>query len=398
MLKKIAISLIFFSILFLGSLSFVPGLSIRNIVSVLLFFYLIPNLKKVSFDCCELLYVIYVLVLLVCNILNGNVLEYSFIQNFVSYHLVCLVVISTVPMLITSKDEFLFVTHLFVVIYIINFVLTYLQYNNEALGWDIVRLIYPKGDVGMENFESYEDFSGIAVVQGLTDFVVLNGYFVVTFLPIVSYQFLKNCWQSLMGIFVLLLGIMGLYMIQQRTAFYLGVLYAVFLLFYKFKREFYYVPVILIILALILPNLELSYFDMGRLLIDDYTFSDDRLNLFNLFYAYSLEDNFLLGGEDNRYWLSSLGHNTIFSSLLRGGIFTMFVYTITFIVILFFCMKFFFRSLLNSNIFTLVYSSSCCIFLIVSFTHSLGIQHGAIMFWLLYVLMKHSLTIETKKL
>lgn len=397
LLKKLAIGFILFSILFLGSIGLAPGISIRNIVLVLLSIYVLFNIKDVTVGWSEKLYFIYIAVLIFCNILNGQVFEFHFIQNIVSYHFACVVLILFFSLLIKENSDLSFITYLMIMFYLINFVLTCLQYYNLLIGWDIAIFLHPASVEKLSNVEMLNDLKGISVVPGILGFSVTNGYFIASFLPVASYMMLNGGIRRYVGLFLLLIGLVGLFMVQQRSAFVLGVVYSIVATTYSFRKEFYIFPIFFIILMLIVLNwdsLGRESFDMGRLVIDDYTLSDDRLNVLNLFEVYMLEDNFLLGGERREYWLITLGHNTIFSALLKGGVITMLVYVIIFLVIVFSCMCTISLSVKRRKILAFVYGFSCCIYIGVSFTHSSGIQSGAIMFWLSYVLMKKSYFIE----
>lgn len=397
LLKKLAIGFILFSILFLGSIGLAPGISIRNIVLVLLSIYVLFNIKDVTIGWSEKLYFIYIAVLIFCNILNGQALEFHFIQNIVSYHFACVVLILFIPLSIKDKSDLSFITLLMIIFFLINFVLTCLQYYNHPIGWDIARFLYPTFDVKISNIEILNDLKGVSVAHGILGFSVTNGYFIASFLPVVSYLMLKGGIRRYIGLFLLLVGLVGLFMVQQRSAFALGVIYSIMAIIFMFRKEFYLFPIFLVILMFIVLNLgslEHGSFDMGRLVIDDYTMFDDRLNVLNLFDIYMLEDNFLFGGERREFWLLTLGHNTIFSALLRGGVITMVVYIIVFFVILFDCIYIILSSVKRGNVLAFVYGVSCCIYVGVSFTHSTGIQSGAIMFWLSYVLMKKIYFIE----
>ena len=118
MLKKIFLSLILFSILFLGSVGLAPGISIRNIVLVLLSVYVLFNIKDVTIGWSEKLYFIYIAVLIFCNILNGQALEFHFIQNIGSYHFACVVLVLFFSLLVKENSDLSFITHLIIIFYI----------------------------------------------------------------------------------------------------------------------------------------------------------------------------------------------------------------------------------------------------------------------------------------
>lgn len=404
MTKKILFALTLFSILFLGSISILPGLTIRNISVVGLLLYALLNAKEVSFNTDEKSYLVFITVLLLCNILNGQIASFGFVQNFVVYHLACVVIIMTIPLFVKNLRDLSFVTKLLIAFYIINVIVSYWQFFNNPLGWDLAYLITPGFEDNIEErmhyLEDLDDLSSYAITPGINGFVVTNGYFVATFLPVVSCMALNRGSRSFWGLVVLAVGVFGLYMIQQRSAFFLGVLYVFIALCYRMKSDWLTTSILLLAAVVVVTyfGTEFMQMDLGRLVLDDVA-TDDRFNLLHFFYEFMNEPTFILGGEDDPYWLSTLGHNTIFSSLLQGGIMSMLAYIVAFIIIVKRCLQLIFISYKNGFINTFVYSVACIIFIAISLTHSLGIQSGAIMFWLCYVLMiqAHSFEVGNRR-
>ncbi len=393
-MRNIIIIILLFSILFLGSITLLPGLTIRNIAVVCLLLYAVRDFRKISLDIAEKAYLLFIITLLLCNILNGNIATFSFIQSFVSYHLVCLVIIMFFPLIIKTNRDLLFITKILIVFYVVNVFVTYLQFINVPIGWDLAYLITPGFEDAIDDrmvyLESLDDLTSIAVTPGIIGFVVTNGYFVASFLPIVSYMFLSNRIKHFcLGLILIGIGLAGLFMIQQRAAFLMGVLCVLILLSVKAKRD-WMLPLIMGIILLFVAYPYLETIDMGRLVFDDVA-NDNRTNLLEFFFAYFDEEKFWLGGETDPLWLSSLGHNTIFSALLQGGIFSMIVYIVVLTIICIECFVNLYKSEKTNNIYTFVYALSCCLFVGVSLTHSMGIQSGAVMFWIPYVLMKQSM-------
>lgn len=392
-MRKIVIAILLFSILFLGSINLIPGISIRNIAIVCLFLYLVVHYRKISFDIAEKSYLFFVVVLLLCSILNGNIASFDFARTFISYHLACLVIIASLPVIIKSSSDIFFVTKILFVFFIVNVFATYLQFINAPIGWDIADIITP-GFVNTVNEEFgyldiLDDLTSYALAPGINGFVVTNGYFVASFLPIAAQKFVSNNIKDICVGFVLIgIGIVGLYMIQQRAAFFLGILCVLIMFSFRAKRDWLITPTLGIILLFILyPYLDTI--DMGRLVYEDIAM-DNRTHLLDFFFAYFDEEKFWLGGETYDYWVGTLGHNTIFNALLQGGIVTMLVYVIVLIITSFQCVKALYKSVKNNEMYAFVYALSCCMFIGVSLTHSMGIQSGAVMFWIPYILMKLS--------
>lgn len=239
-----------------------------------------------------------------------------------------------------------------------------------------------------------------SIVSGITGFVVANGYFTTTLLPIVSKDILsvnRSKKAKYTSIVLLIIGGITIFMIQQRMAFALFLLYIFSLGLLKQNR--------LILLFTIIFSLTIYTFgptnydiDMGRLVTDNIS-QDSRMNQFNNFIYFFNSEYFLWGADlDISSIGNSMGHNTLMDSLRRGGFFTFVIYSILFFLILVKCIINATIAYRNNFSFTLATSISCIIFLVYSFTHSTGIQSGAINFWLTYSLMGLSILYEKNRM
>lgn len=399
-IKSILLCFCIFSILFLGGIG-IGIFSIRNICAIILLFYILRHINRVEFDICQRLYIVYLLVLVVVNFVSGRIFEYEFIQNLLTNHFVCIILFSSIPLLFASKRELRIVLVFLTCVFLFNGFVSVLQFCNHVLGWKIALFFTPGISTYLDQAEYYmqnsDNFLSRSIVSGITGFVVANGYFCAMLLPIISRDLLcGGCsfGRKIIGILFLLLGGICIFMIQQRTAFAIFLLYIFVIFLFRFRVHslFLFVFAFMIVSSVDIPlNL-----DMGRLVSDGIS-DDSRMNQLTNFINFYYTDDFLLGADlSNADIGNSLGHNTLLDALRRGGCFTFVVYLFVFFVISVMILRILIRSYRLHYKYTLVFSISCILFLLYSFTHSTGIQSGAIYFWLMYALMLISRKYEEK--
>lgn len=398
--KNALLLFVIFSILFLGAIQIGP-ISIRNLCALgLLYPILIGNGIKTDIN--VRCYFIYLVFLIASNIFSGQILGNDFLKNFFSGHFVCIIIVLAIPLLIKTKEQLESVVLLCVCCYIFNSIISILQFYNVKLGWSIGLLINPGALKFMNMAEYYmngaDNFLNRSIVYGLTGFVVQNGYFSTVFLPIATntlFVCTGNKRNMLFAYFILFLGIVTIYMIQQRMAFALLILFLLSLIYLKTGA---FTKTILIGASIVTFALATTTFDldMGRLTTNDIS-SDSRMNQIDNFVDFFNSNNFPLGASlDEKSLGDSLGHNTLLDSLRRGGFLTFIIYIITFFVILINCVRTCFLAYKEKYKYTFAFATSCVIFMLYSFTHSTGIQSGAVYFWFVYSMMVISNSIESE--
>lgn len=399
--KNLFLLLVIFAILFLGAINIGP-ISIRNLCVLGLLFPIVIKNRNIQINICVKCYFIYLLFLIVSNILNGQILGTSFLRSFFSGHFVCIILVLSFPLLIKTTHELKTVVLLCVCCYMCNTIISIFQFYNINLGWSIGLLINPGAIKFMEMAEYYmegaNNFLDRSIVFGLNGFVVQNGYFATVFLPVVTHSlfFCTNSkWRKLFDYLILLLGIVTIFMIQQRMAFALLLLYLISIIYFKTGAS---MKIILIGFSIIVVLLLSDYFtlNMGRLTTQGIGL-DSRMNQVDNFISFFNSNDFILGAFlDNKELGNSLGHNTLMDSLRRGGFLTFVVYCVTFFILTITCIKQYILAYKEQYTYTFAFATSCIIFMCYSFTHSTGIQSGAIYFWFMYSMMLVSYNIENK--
>ena len=405
MLRYIVIIFSFFSILFLGATNIGP-VTIRNICIAGLFVFLLVTRKNISIDICGKIYCIYLAILLLSNIISGQLYNPIFLKNFITNHISSIVLLMAIPLIIKSIIDIKIITGFVVAVHIFNCAISILQFYNVPIGWHIGLAVNPGAISNLDSAEYYiqqsDNFMSRSIVFGITSFVVANGYYLTSFLPITTRHLLfsdAGSKDKIISWCLLVLSAITIFMVQQRMAFFLLLCYIVFVLYMQI-RESLLSKLILLIIAV--ASIGLYTFptdiEVGRLTLDEVG-SDTRMNQTTNIINFMNTDSFIWGADLNdKTLLYSLGHNTLTDALRRGGFILLIFYLPLFIAILCKCI---YTGIVSQKInapYSLAFSVSCVIFLAYSFSHSTGIQSGAVLFWFSYALMISSWKYEKNNL
>ena len=375
-------------VLLFGGGFYIFGISVRLIYVFLFFVYVYYIKAKLFLGKIEKIYVYYLILLLSVSLINQEIFTYAFWQTFINYHIVSIVIVLSLPLLIKTRRRLdMFLSALFV-LYILNTLMSFGEYNNNPIAWGIVKILHPRSSDEIERLSEYlfkdDNVSAKSVVMGLSGHPVDNGYFATVFLPILTYKLgdvrnkLFSCWREFI---VLLSGFCVIFMCQQRTGFALFFVYIFILLMFRYRDNRSLLLILFLVAIISLFSLSFQSFDMGRL--TTVQTSDARLN--QLFYLSQFfnSDDFIFGGNTNKHLFYIMGHNTIMDSLRRGGLFLLLFYIM---LLLYYCCYFFRSLIIEKNIFLIFCALACLIYIAYSFLHSNGIQSGAVFFWFLYSL------------
>lgn len=394
MLRHFVILFSLFSILFLGAINIGP-ISIRNLCVIGFAIFLLFSENKVSMEVCGKLYVLYLMVLLLSNIVNGQIDDLVFLKNFLTNHITSLVLLLTLPVVVKSIKDIRMLIGFVIIIQILNCVVSILQFYNIPIGWNLGLAVNP-GAISLINQAEYylassDNLLSRSLVFGITSFVVANGYYLTVFLPIVSHNLLRdnNDYKRMFfSFFMLVLSGIAVFMVQQRMAFFLLLCYCLLVVYMQVHKSILYKLVILFLFILIASfwSTPIDY-DPGRLTLDNIT-SDSRMNQITNFLNFLNSDDFIWGANLNdTALLYSMGHNTLMDALRRGGFISLIFYIPLFCIVLYRCAYILFIAYRNDLHCSFVLSVSCLIFMIYSFSHSTGLQSGAVLFWFVYALL-----------
>ena len=394
MFRYIVIYICIFSILFLGSINIGP-ISIRNLCIIGLVVYLTINFKTVSLDLCGKLYTIYLATLLICSIISGLVYDIVFYKNFLTNHISSLILLLTIPMIIKSIDDIKTIFGFIISLQLINCLVSILQFYNIPMGWHLGLAINPGAISYLMDAEYYladaDKLLSRSIVFGITSFVVANGYYLATFLPIASNNLLRNDVNfkgKIISLIMLALSGITIFMVQQRMAFFLLICFLILVLFIQMRKSLLYKLIFTIIFIVIAGLYSGSFdYDLGRLTVDDLH-SDSRMSQITNFLTFLNSDGFIWGTDLNdKALLYSLGHNTLMDALRRGGFISFLLYLPLFIMVVYKCSCISINAFKINAHYTFTLSIACLLFIAYSFTHSTGLQSGAVLFWFIYALL-----------
>lgn len=397
----LAYFLLNFSMLCGGDLHVLGPFSMRHLCMFFLFCvaFLMRNKTKMEKTALPL-YIGFLIVYVVCNLLNGEFVTQSFLQSLYSYHLPCIALAVGLPALVKDIRHIeLFVWSL-IALYVFDSLLSVLQYYNSGFAWLVATMINSQSEEGMGRTEMYSaaygGVMGYSLVAGAFGFVVTNGYFLATYLPVLTYRINKYGFvNSVFSVLFLLLGGCVIFLTQQRMAFLSFVLVSCYIFWYGMGRKY---RILLILIAIVvLLYYGISNIEMGRLNSD--TNNDTRIKLFEDFFDFISKGYWLFGGAvEFRDTYDKAQHNTFLSAWVLGGILTFVVFVTLYFKILLGNLK----TILSHKSqrffypFTLCFAVASVIFLLYSVTHSAGVQSGSPMFWVVYSMMCISYSLEKR--
>lgn len=337
-----------------------------------------------------------------CNLVNGEFGSEYFVRSLYTYHGPCIALIIGLPAIVKNKEHVKLFVWALIGLYLFDVVLSVLQFMNSSVAWTIALAINKTAEEGMENAEMYTNAAGgligYSVIAGIFGFVVTNGYFLATYLPVVTNKInSRKTKDVIIACILLLVCALAIFLSQQRMAFLSLAIYVLYFMYYGMNRRAR-IPIFVILLFISLAFIDFSSIDMGRLTTshDD----SDRMRLFSDFSTFIGTKDCLFGGAV--HYLQTYGqaqHNTFLSAWVLGGVPTFVTYL------------FFYFSLLKKCIFTtlnlhpfryeyplaICFAISSAIFLIYSITHSAGVQSGSPLFWVVYVMMVISYKYEKEE-
>ena len=393
--------LVVFPLLFLGGFHVVGPLSARMLVAYGLLAYV---LWRGSTDYVPTrgiqMYYVYIIVYVLINLLNLTAFNAAFFKELIAVHFVCCIVTFAFPRLFKSDVSIQSAWIVMAFGFVLDAVVTMMQYNNSPMGWAIGMYINPIDFEEVEArsyFDTASDFRK-SFLAGIMGRATGNGYFIATMLPVMTYFIwdklkLRSLWTFAM---FALAGIC-IYYIQQRMALAVAVAYLFSLILLKKTSPTTKIcasAAAIIVLAFSLDYIQgLDASQMGRLASTEDELRSSTLTVLGEFLSdpakVLLGYNQIDSAEDKTLFLI-LGHNAFTGALRLGGIFLM----LTFVVLFYYLCKTLVEIVLFSrreeDFRTMGLAAGCLCFLLYSQTHSTGVQSGSIMFWVLYMLTLQS--------
>lgn len=390
-----------------GNLHILGPFSARHLSMFMLFIVYFVNGTKVQSGKIKPahlnIYLIFLGVYIVCNVLNGEFLTSVFLQSFYTYHIPCLALVFGLPAIIKNEHDLRIMVKCIIALFLINLILSYLQFNNNSVAWIVASQISSSAEEGIESAELYNNaygsIFGYSIVMGLFGFVVTNGYFIASYLPIATSSIYKGRVNLIIGIIILLFTIYIGYVVQQRMAFIMILLYVFYLVAIKTQKA----RIVLwtgigLVVIFVLQSSFWETLEFGRLTTSQN--NDTRLSIFDDFIDYIGSSESIFGGQvayHEKY--HKYQHNTFTASYTLGGIFTFVTYCILYFKLLITSTRIMRSKTSESktNSYVLSFALSSIVFLGYSLTHTAGVHSGSPMFWLVYSLLFISIEFENNK-
>lgn len=385
LINKIFISAIIFTILFLGNF-FIGPITARNLLGIFLVFYSILKSNMIKVGKIVIAYLLYLGILTICSFMSGVIFTETAIKGF-TYHFISISIILSFPIIFNSKIKIIYACASLTIFYLLNCFISILQFSNVSLAWDISTFLNPQSG---ERYSMFTDVYGEnsemlnhSILTGLFGFVVTNGYFTASLLPLVTAPLIdKNNKDKIFYWIFLCIGLYTIYIIQQRMGFVVGLLYLFTILSIGMKRSAKIYFACFVIIIMVLFGDIFSNIDLGRLTDQNDSY---RTQIWDIFIENLNSEYFLIGGFDlsNEFLGKVLGHNCILDAFRRGGLITMLSYVVTFFIIAIFCFRQIKIAYKDHGCLSFGLWSSALFYMIYSLTHSSGIQSGDPSFWML---------------
>lgn len=393
--------LLAFTVLCGGNFHIIGPLSLRHVSTILLLGLAIVLRKRIyiknwSFP----LYLGYLSVAIFCCMINGDIYTRAFWQSLYTYHLPCIAIALGLPALVKNIDQVKLFVWALIGLYVINSLISFFQYFNFELAWTIATRLSSSAEEGMNKAIMYSESSdsliGYSLVAGVFGFVVTNGYFLATYLPVFTHGIYdKKKIKKLVSIVFFIFAGIAIFITQQRMAFVSFVLFASFFLWFGMDKKWSFIAIFIGLIAI--SYYGINNIEMGRLSTN--TNNDTRIHLFYYFFDF-LDRGYWAFGSSEAYTklYDKAQHNTFLSAWVGGGIPSFLIFTILYFKL--------FRDNMNKILtlkrkkilypYTLSFAVASLIFLLYSLTHSAGVNSGSPMFWIVYTMMCISYNIEHK--
>lgn len=336
------------------------------------------------------IYLLYVVIFLFCSFFNGDLSSgQGHLVSLLVKYWGCFLVFFYTNVYVKTLDDVKVVFNILILIVAFNSVVNLLQFAETPYGLYIYKFF---NNVEQETFLDYMVNSGAeygevtsSIFTGIFASPVMNGYILASLgLFCMYYLFNKSRLIVKVCSFLVLVSVcISIFVVQQRSAFYLFALSLLFISLLSRKR------IILFLIILFSIFYTVSNFDLELMMGRLFNFEDStRDAIYNSAYEY-VKSNFLFGGRINfSREVGYSSHNIIFNSLIYSGV----LGSICIFIILYIMLKNIFYTYLlalrRKNIsIEVLCGMGCAIYNLISFTHNNSLVTGDYLIWLLYILM-----------
>lgn len=397
--KALIVGVIFVLTEFFGSI-FLGGISVRNIVLVLLTIYLCLNHSSILTDFKSAKYlIIYYAFVAFLGLFNG-LYENEGLSLVVGRFLPTIILILFLMNYIKTEKELKSTVYVLLLIFSLDAIATILQGVKNPLGWRIAAFFQTAESLeesqNLFDAHNLDSTVGLSIASGFCGSVVYNGYVLgsmalLVFLP-AYWKF--NAKSVVLSTAMFLLFSMALFYNQQRMAFYVfHAAVATIIISYAYLRKNYILLLFVLFVGVFLFfNIDFSNWndeELGRLAnFDDEIRTKGR----QIFWENFFPDNFLMGNRSKFIELyGRTPHYLPIETLLLGGIigltfFSIFVFSIGYNI---------YQTINKRNVRGFLFSTPIIALLLISLRHSSGFHTGLTLG--AYILSLFFLSLSIKK-
>ena len=310
------------SITLLGSVAIGP-FSIRVYATIAMMLFLFYKGKKgekniISIDHGQLnIYVLFLVLMCLAQLLNGEIIEYQFFKKLLAYHLVSIVTFFSIEHYLNTAQDLKKTIIVLTGIMLFNSVATILQFIGNDIGWSIGMFF---GDVqdNIEFTETHNSLLGFSRTPGIFGGAVSNAFAIAVLAPL-SLCLIDDCSTLITKIYAFvsfIIAFIACFMTQQRAAFYLLLFCLAVYLFVAIKKNAIVFVVLGVLAILFVDEFNFDNMDLGRL---SQTTDDSRSRLYKYAYAF-ISEHPILGGPMSFQKMAGLSsHNVALDSWIFAG-------------------------------------------------------------------------------
>lgn len=384
------------------------GLTVRHIAVIFIFIFLCIKFfsEKWSNKIPRIyikFYLLYLLVLAIALFFNGDFVSYNYLKLLLSLHFVSIVTFFAVDYFVNNRSSILLVSIAFMFLLLVDSFVTFLQYNNDPIGWAIG--MYFSDIEDSESFFSNHDTSlGTSVTPGIFGHVVNNATFLASLIPfgvVIISNKTSNLFVKVLTVLCLILLTLGVFFTQQRVAFYLVILFFLLIIWTLVRKN----PLKAVAISLLILLPVIVYYidfiinvDLGRLANSEQ--GDTRLKLYSSAVNY-ISENFFFGGPTGFEKITGYSaHNIILDSFINAGLFGFCTAMLLYVYTIIHSLKSFRIYLKKRDFAGIACHSSLLIVMFLAMFHNVSFLTGdAIIFVVLAMALKYDrLTLSSRKI
>lgn len=392
--------LLFLFLIITGSNLYFAGITLKYVISLFLFAWVITKDKTIKMDRCFRLYVVFVFVFFISSMLTGHVEQ--FLNTFFRFYFPAYVGLRATH--ICLEDDFSFSKHilaLLLLLGIFDVAVTYSQFSLNTSWYEPIRNFFQFAVD--ENFEEFvENRSWLttkSLAYGIFASAAMNGYYLCLFCVLSIYPYLST--KNIGYLLLPFLFLVGLFVCQERSPFYLSVLLLGYLIIKSIlflspgKRLLILIGIVVVFTAGLENIIRISE-DFGMRFTErglDGTGRDDiRVGYWEYIGSNPLFPNFYdLLDKGNR-----APHNIFMNALVYGGPIS-FILIMSILVIQSKRALQIIKNINNTdNYLTVAFTLGWIIFSANSLVHNRSIVTGELILWVLWAIMSHEDKTENK--